>query len=89
MACAGGWGAPEADGETAVTGSTPFQVGSVSKAVTATLAMILVAAGELDLDQPVNDLLRTWRLPDDDPARDDFTDRSVETAAGPVAVRRP
>ncbi len=66
----GGWGTLEADGETAVTGSTPFQVGSVSKAVTATLAMILAAEGELDLDRPVNDLLRTWRLPDNDLARE-------------------
>lgn len=37
----------------AVTGGSCFPVGSISKLFTATLAMILVADGDLDLDEPV------------------------------------
>lgn len=41
----------------AVTGDACFPVGSISKLFTATLAMILVADGDLALDEPVRDLL--------------------------------
>jgi CubicO group peptidase (beta-lactamase class C family) len=68
VAWAGGWGTFD-DGETPVGGSTPFQVGSVSKTVTATVAMTMVAEGTLDLDDPVNQLLRSWKLPDNDLSR--------------------
>jgi CubicO group peptidase (beta-lactamase class C family) len=40
-----------------VTGATCFPVGSISKLFTATLAMILVADGDLELDEPVRDHL--------------------------------
>lgn len=63
VAWAGGWGTLE-DGETGVAGSTPFQVGSVSKMVTAVVAMTMVVEGRLDLDQRVNELLTSWKLPD-------------------------
>jgi CubicO group peptidase (beta-lactamase class C family) len=65
----GGWGAL-GDGESPVTGSTPFQVGSVSKTGAATVAMIMVAEGRLGLDDRVNDRLRTWKLPENDLTRE-------------------
>jgi CubicO group peptidase (beta-lactamase class C family) len=68
VAWAGGWGTFD-DGETPVTGGTPFQVGSVSKTVTATLAMTLIADGGLGLDDPVNELLASWKLPENELSR--------------------
>ncbi|MEU6095299.1 amino acid adenylation domain-containing protein, partial [Streptomyces sp. NPDC047079] len=47
-----------------VTPETPFQVGSVSKLVTALGTLRLVDKGLLDLDEDVNAYLRGWRLPD-------------------------
>jgi CubicO group peptidase (beta-lactamase class C family) len=43
-----------------------FQAASISKPVTAFAVLRLVAEGTLDLDQPVNTVLRSWRLPDND-----------------------
>lgn len=45
-------------------GKTLFQAGSVSKPVAAFAAMRLVQGGTLDLGQPVNQRLRTWKIPD-------------------------
>ncbi|GAB3811928.1 serine hydrolase domain-containing protein [Kribbella italica] len=45
-----------------VTASTPFLWGSVSKPVTATLAMTLAKSGELRLDAPVVSYLPAFRL---------------------------
>ncbi|HEX6631250.1 MAG TPA: serine hydrolase domain-containing protein, partial [Gemmatimonadaceae bacterium] len=43
---------------------TPVNVASVSKAVSAWGMMRLVREGKLQLDAPVNGLVRRWRLPD-------------------------
>jgi CubicO group peptidase (beta-lactamase class C family) len=40
-----------------------FQAGSISKPVTALVALELAARGQLDLDGDVNDQLTSWRLP--------------------------
>jgi CubicO group peptidase (beta-lactamase class C family) len=42
-----------------------FQAGSVSKPVTALAALELAARGEVGLDRPVNERLRSWRVPGD------------------------
>ncbi|MCG8914449.1 amino acid adenylation domain-containing protein [Actinokineospora sp. PR83] len=46
-----------------VTASTTFQVGSISKHVTALGVLMLVGRGELDLGADVNDHLTRWRVP--------------------------
>lgn len=52
-------------GETAaVTTRSLFQAASVSKPVTATGALALVARGQLSLDDNVNTYLTSWRVPD-------------------------
>jgi CubicO group peptidase (beta-lactamase class C family) len=56
---------------------TIFQAASVSKIITAVLTMILVEKGRLDLDRPVNEYLKSWKLPDND-----FTRKT------PVTIRR-
>jgi CubicO group peptidase (beta-lactamase class C family) len=47
-----------------ITPDTLFQAGSVSKVVAALLTLKLIDAGQLALDTPVNDVLKTWKLPD-------------------------
>lgn len=55
----------QAGGQAPVDADTVFSAGSVSKVVTATLVLRLVAEGRLDLDGNVFDRLETWSLPDD------------------------
>jgi CubicO group peptidase (beta-lactamase class C family) len=52
-----------------VTQDTIFKIGSLSKAIAATVCMQLVRAGRLDLDRPVRAYLPGLRLADPDTAR--------------------
>jgi CubicO group peptidase (beta-lactamase class C family) len=52
-----------------VDAATLFQIGSITKTVTGTLAMQLVEQGALDLDAPVRRYLPELRLADDDVAQ--------------------
>lgn len=63
VAWARGYGVREAGCETPVTPETLFQVASISKAVAALVALRLVEQGLLDLDADVNDVLRSWKVP--------------------------
>src|SRR5215216_601388 len=63
MAWAKGYGVAEVGTSTPVTPRTLFQSGSVSKAVAATGALILVQEGKFQLDEDVNQKLRTWKVP--------------------------
>ena len=56
-----------AGGDAPVTPATIFQVGSVSKLVTAVGALALVRRGQLQLDADVNAYLKGWQLPADRP----------------------
>lgn len=49
-----------------ITEETLFQIGSITKTMTATVAMRLVEAGKLDLDRPLKDYLPSFRLQDDE-----------------------
>ena len=60
-----------------VTTSTLFQAASISKPVTATAALHLVARGTLALDTDVNRYLTSWKVPDD-----------AQTASRKVTLRR-
>lgn len=46
------------------TPATLFQAASISKPVAATAALRMVERGRLALDRPVNEQLRSWRVPD-------------------------
>jgi CubicO group peptidase (beta-lactamase class C family) len=65
-----GFGVTKAGGDEPVTTETLFQAASISKPVTALTTMLLVEEGKLDLDSPVNDFLREWKLLPKDPAID-------------------
>jgi len=70
LAAARAWGVMLAGGDEPVTTETMFQAGSVSKPVTALLALALVGDGQLQLDRPVNDVLRSWKVPDNELTRE-------------------
>jgi CubicO group peptidase (beta-lactamase class C family) len=59
-----GYGVVEEGGEKPVTNETIFQAASISKPVTAMVALHLVEAGLLDLDADVNDMLHSWKVPE-------------------------
>jgi CubicO group peptidase (beta-lactamase class C family) len=67
-------GVVDASRDRPVTTATLFQASSISKAVTAVLALHLVEKGLLGLDERVNDRLTSWRIPDNA-----FTARSAVT----------
>ncbi|MDQ1026939.1 amino acid adenylation domain-containing protein [Streptomyces umbrinus] len=75
IAAVEGHGVLAADGTAPVTGRTLFQVGSLSKHITAFAVLRLVDEGRIDLDAGIDTYLTSWQLADD-PA-----------APGPVTVR--
>jgi CubicO group peptidase (beta-lactamase class C family) len=58
-----GYGVREAGQSDLVTADTLFQIGSISKPVTAVAALRLVDQGALDLDEDVNRRLVSWKIP--------------------------
>ena len=60
-----GWGVRDMDSCKPVTPDTAFQAASISKAVTAVLALRLVERGTINFDANINQSLRSWRLPVD------------------------
>ncbi len=65
----GGGGVTSVDHPLPVTDETIFQIGSITKTVTATAMMRLVERGMLDLHAPVSDYLPGFRVLDDDVSR--------------------
>src|SRR5574342_301816 len=63
IAWSAAYGVREADQPAAVTDTTLFQAGSISKSVAAVTALRLVERGRLALDDDVNRTLRSWRVP--------------------------
>jgi CubicO group peptidase (beta-lactamase class C family) len=59
-----GYGITDDSTRTPVTTATLFQAGSISKPVSALAALSLVEAGKLSLDGNVNDLLTSWKVPE-------------------------
>jgi CubicO group peptidase (beta-lactamase class C family) len=61
-----GYGYADLESKRPVTTETLFQAGSISKPVAAVAAMKLVELGKLNLDDPVNKFLKSWKLPDNE-----------------------
>ncbi len=64
-----GFGVCEAGSPRPVTEHTRFQAASISKPVTALAVMRWVQSKRLDLDQPVNEVLQSWKIPENDLTR--------------------
>jgi CubicO group peptidase (beta-lactamase class C family) len=60
-----GWGFRDTASCAPVTSDTAFQAASISKVVTAMLALRLVEQGKITLDRDINQSLRSWHLPHD------------------------
>ncbi|MEO5960657.1 MAG: serine hydrolase domain-containing protein, partial [Opitutaceae bacterium] len=58
-----GYGTLEAGGSAPVNAETVFQAASISKPVSALAILRLIEAGKLSLDQDINEVLKTWKLP--------------------------
>jgi CubicO group peptidase (beta-lactamase class C family) len=59
-----GYGPAEAGSERQVTPASIFQAGSISKPVSAMVALHLEENGVLDLDTDIKDTLRSWKAPE-------------------------
>ncbi|MCP4898322.1 MAG: beta-lactamase family protein [bacterium] len=66
IAWQGGHGHYDFDSTQQVVAETAFQAASMSKAVAAFGALVMVDQGLLDLDVPVNEYLTDWKIPDDE-----------------------
>jgi len=61
-----GYGVIESGHPAPVTTETLFQAASISKPVAAMAMLKLVEDGKLSLDAPVNEKLKTWKIPEND-----------------------
>jgi CubicO group peptidase (beta-lactamase class C family) len=59
-----GYGLADLKSSSPVTSGTRFNVGSISKSITAWGVMTLVEAGRISLDAPVDRYLKRWHLPE-------------------------
>lgn len=64
IAWARGFGVKVQGESDSVTPATRFQAASISKPVAATALLHMAQEGELSLDAPVNDYLKSWKVPD-------------------------
>ena len=77
IAWARAWGVADREEGRPATTETLFQAGSISKSVAATGALRMVEEGQFSLDEPINNFLTSWLLPDNE-----FTEQT------PVTIRR-
>jgi CubicO group peptidase (beta-lactamase class C family) len=60
------WGVADAESREPVTDRTLFQAASISKPVAAVAVLLAVERGLVDLDRPINDQIKGWRLPENE-----------------------
>lgn len=63
------WGLADVEARRPATTETLFQAASMSKPIAALAVMTLVDAGESSLDVDVNEVLRTWQVPENEHTR--------------------
>lgn len=63
------WGVKDLISNEPINELTSFSTASISKAITATLVVILEEKGMIELTIPVNDYLKRWKIPDNEYTR--------------------
>lgn len=58
------YGTRRAQSDSPITPDTLFQAASISKPIAAMAALHLVQEGKLELDQDVNEVIRSWKIPE-------------------------
>jgi CubicO group peptidase (beta-lactamase class C family) len=72
-----GYGVLEMNGNQQVSPDTLFQAASISKPVSAMMALRLAEQGKLDLDSDVNKFLSSWQIPENE-----YTEKNKVTLRG-------
>ncbi|MDP8947943.1 MAG: beta-lactamase family protein, partial [Actinomycetota bacterium] len=83
-----GFGLADVEQGSPVTPKTVFRIGSITKTMTAVGLMRLWEGGRLDLDDPVNDYLRGYRVEHPDPAAPEVTFRHMLTHTSGIGELR-
>jgi CubicO group peptidase (beta-lactamase class C family) len=81
-----GYGVLEAGHPASVNAETLFQAASISKPVTVAALLRLVDDGRLCLDDPINDHLRRWQIPESADVRRRLTVRDIASHHGGLSV---
>jgi CubicO group peptidase (beta-lactamase class C family) len=63
------YGHADVESQSPATEQTTFLAGSISKSVNALAQLLAVEEGLLDLDAPINEALKRWKLPETDQTR--------------------
>lgn len=83
-----GFGMADIEGEKDVSADTIFRIGSISKTFTAIGLMQLWEQGKFDLDDPVNNYLKTYKVLHDDPNAPLITFRHIMTHTSGIGETR-
>lgn len=81
-----GYGFADIENETPVTPQTGFNIGSVSKTVTAWGVMKLVESGQIDLDEPIENYLTRWKIPESEFDKSKVTVRNILSHTAGISV---
>ncbi len=81
-----GYGYADVNNEIKVSPATGFNIGSISKLITAWGIMNLVKEGKLNLDVPVETYLKRWKLPESEFDHDKVTIRALLSHSAGLSV---
>lgn len=81
-----GYGFADIENSIPVTANTGFNVGSVSKTLTAWGIMKLVETGKVDLDEPIENYLSRWKIPESEFDHTKVTIRNILSHTAGLSV---